>query len=185
MEQWDDALLNYDKAIELDKFEGKYYYNRAQVKAKLDLFDEAIKDFDRAIQYPSDSILYYARYNKGICLRKVGNLDRSVEELKKAVELKPDNPNAHNNLGLSLFERKDFEDALTEYSKAIGCTKIDQGDPNAKQRKDASLHFNNRGLAYYHTGKLTMALSDMNTAIDLNPAEPIYYFNRGNVHYEN
>jgi Flp pilus assembly protein TadD len=39
--------------------------------------------------------------------------------LKKAAELKNDRPSVHNNLGLSYFEKGDFEDALNHYGKAI------------------------------------------------------------------
>ena len=42
--------------------------------------------------------------------------------MKKAVDMKPENAAAHNNLGLSYFERggdSDFEEALNEFSKAI------------------------------------------------------------------
>jgi len=46
-------------------------------------------------------------------------LDKSIDYLKKAVEMKSDRPSVHNNLGLSYFERGDFEDALVHYGKAI------------------------------------------------------------------
>jgi tetratricopeptide (TPR) repeat protein len=34
--------------------------------------------------------------------------------------MKNDRPSAHNNLGLSYFEKGEFEDALIHYGKAIG-----------------------------------------------------------------
>ena len=176
MDQWDDALGQYDKAISLDKYEGKFYYNRAQVKAKLDRYEEAIRDFEKAIQNPSEPTLYYARYNKGICLRKVGKVAESIEELKRAVELKPDNASAHNNLGLSYFEEGQFEEAISEYGLAISYTRVED-ERDVKKRKEAALHFNNRGLAFYRTKKLGAALEDLNQAIEFNPDEPIYYFN--------
>jgi tetratricopeptide (TPR) repeat protein len=45
----------------------------------------------------------------------------------------------------------------------------------------ASVHFNNRGLAYYHDGKLEEAKKDFDAAIDKDPRDPTIYFNRGNV----
>lgn len=169
MEQWDDALKMYNSAIELDRFEGKYYYNRAHVKAKLNQYEEAIKDFEKAIQNPSDAIIFYARYNKGICLRKVGHLDQSIEQLKKAVELKPENANAHNNLGLSFFERRDFDEALGEYTQAIRCVEMNKKQENVE---DEALYYNNRGLAHYKMENLDAALDDMNKAIELCSNEP-------------
>ena len=53
----------------------------------------------------------------GICLRRMGpeKLDQSIDHLKKAVEIKNDRSSAHNNLGLSYFEKGEFEDALIHY----------------------------------------------------------------------
>ena len=87
----------------------------------------------------------------GICLRRMGpeHLDRSIDHLKKAVEIKNDRSSAHNNLGLSYFEKGEFEDALIHYQKAIDF------EPTA-------VHFNNRGLANYHINRQKEALEDFN-----------------------
>lgn len=82
--------------------------------------------------------------------------------------MKPDRPSAHNNLGLSYFERGDFEDALIHYGKAI-------------QLEPTSVHFNNRGLANYHINKQEEAKADFDMAIKKDPNDPTIYFNRGNV----
>jgi tetratricopeptide (TPR) repeat protein len=69
-------MESFAKAIALNKFEGKFYFNRAQVKAKLEKYEDAIKDYDKIAQLnPEGVLLYLARYNKGICLRKIGLID--------------------------------------------------------------------------------------------------------------
>jgi superkiller protein 3 len=56
------------------------------VKARLDKLEEAIEDYSKAIEYLSDSnYSYQARFNKGICLRKIGKLEQSIDILKEAV----------------------------------------------------------------------------------------------------
>ena len=72
-------------------------------------------------------------------------------------------------MGLSCFEKEDFEDALGAFSKAI-------------DKEKHSFHYNNRGLAYYHIGKLEEAKKDYDEAISRNPDDPFFYFNRGNVY---
>jgi Flp pilus assembly protein TadD len=39
--------------------------------------------------------------------------------LNKAVDLQPNKAQARNNLGLSLFENEEWDDAVTAYSHAI------------------------------------------------------------------
>ena len=150
--QLDEALKHYDMAIEKNSGEGKYFYNRGIVHSRLDKIEKAIDDYTAAIlnyKNAEDSSskndhMYQAVFNRGICYRRVGpgRLDQSIEDLKKAVELKGnERPSVHNNLGLSYFERGDFEDALNHYTKAISLEK-------------SAVHYNNRGLAYYHMNRL-------------------------------
>ena len=88
-------------------------------------------------------------------MRRIGRLDQSIEELKKAAEKRPDKASVHNNLGLSYFEKEDFEEALNCFTKAI-------------QLEPHSFHYNNRGLAYYHIGKLEEAKRDYDDALVKN-----------------
>ena len=155
-----------------DNSNGQYYYNRGIVKSRLDLVKEAIDDYSKAIELTSEQDhLYQARFNKGICLRRLGPdyLDKSIEDLKKAAEMKNDRPSVHNNLGLSYFEKGDFEEALIHYGKAI-------------QYEKSSVHYNNRGLANYHVNCLKEAKADFDRAIELDSNDHTIYFNRGNVY---
>ena len=79
------------------------------MKAKLDKLEDAIADYLKAIEFLTDnSFIYQARFNKGVCLRRLGRLDESIEDLRIAVNLKGDKASAHNNLGLSYFEKEEF-----------------------------------------------------------------------------
>ncbi|CAI2387655.1 unnamed protein product [Moneuplotes crassus] len=191
----DEALAHYTKAIQLGKNNGEYYYNRATVKKEMNNYKEAIEDFELAIKHletrsSSDSkqqeIIYQAYYSKGICLRQLEMLDESIQDLKKAVDLKPDEPSAHNNLGMSYFKAGDFEDSTIEYSKAINHVKTEHKnyelDPEIM--KQIAIFCNNRGLAFYHQHRYAEAKTDFDEAISLEGDDAIYYFNRGNNSYD-
>ena len=60
-----------------------------------------------------------AQYNYGLNLRKMGLFEASSEHLRKATDLDKDNPIAYNNLGLSLFEKGVYREAMEAFSKAI------------------------------------------------------------------
>lgn len=89
-------------------------------------------------------------YNLGINLRRVNNLDASIDNLRKSIDIQPNTAKAHNNLGLSYFEKEDFEEALTYYSKAINIEVTATAELGVS-KEYLSLYLNNRGLAYYHT----------------------------------
>jgi len=46
----------------------------------------------------------------------------------------------------------------------------------------SAVHYNNRGLAFYHFDKLEEALEDFNTAYEKDPNDATILFNRGNVY---
>jgi tetratricopeptide (TPR) repeat protein len=47
-------LKHYEIAVKRDSSNGNYYYNRALVKAKLEKLEEAIDDYNKAIENLSD-----------------------------------------------------------------------------------------------------------------------------------
>ena len=83
--------------------------------------------------------------------------------------MKGDKAAAHNNLALSLFENKQYEEALIHYTKAISF-------------EPTSVHFNNRGLTNYYFEKYEDAKDDFDKALERDVTDPTIYFNRGNVY---
>ena len=60
---FDNAIKDFDTAIELDTYYLNAYYNRGFAYLKKGEFDDAIKDFDMVIQLQPDSAGAY--YNRG------------------------------------------------------------------------------------------------------------------------
>ena len=179
--QYQEAFDHFDCAVTNEQ-SGVNYFNRGLVRSKQGLHDnlkykEANKDFQLAIKIYSDQKkekaieVYYCRYNLGINFRRLNEPDyeQSVFELKMALELQPEKASCHNNIGLSYFEKNEFENATIAFSKAI---KIEP----------QSVHYNNRGLANFHSSNIKWALEDFEQAIKLNKTgDPTIYFNRGNA----
>ena len=89
-----------------------------------------------------------------------GSYTKSIPLLKKVIQLEPNDPDAHNNLGIALKELGDLDDAIASYNTAL------QLKPNYP---DAH---NNLGNALKQKGDLTAAVASYNTAIKLNPSDP-------------
>ena len=52
------------------------------------------------------------------------NLDGAIAEYREAIQIQPDNIEAHRNIGNALFHKKDFEEAITEYREALRCSRM-------------------------------------------------------------
>ncbi len=72
--------------------------------------------FRRASLYQPDD--GQVRVIHGYYLSKAGNLKGAVDEFQDAIKLGEDTGNVHYNLGLVLFELKDFEGSLANAKKA-------------------------------------------------------------------
>jgi tetratricopeptide (TPR) repeat protein len=63
--------------------------------------------------------IFKHRFNQGITLRRLGYLEKSIYQFREAVAQVNSKASGYNNLGLSLFENKDWEDALQAFNRAI------------------------------------------------------------------
>jgi len=113
--------------------------------------------------------MYKVRYNMGINFRNLGMLNESVDAFKKAVDLN-ERPAAYNLSGLSNFENENYSNAVKDFNEAI-----------KKSKSAVAVHFNNRGLAFYHLNENQKALDDFSKALEINERDPNVLYNRGNV----
>jgi tetratricopeptide (TPR) repeat protein len=88
------------------------------------------------------------------------------------VRKSPHNAKAYVNRGNAYASKDNFDQAFTDYSKAI------EIEPNEAQA------YTNRGSLYPRNGSRDQAFSDYNKAIELRPNAPEAYFNRGSFYFE-
>ncbi len=66
--------------------------------------------------------------------RSKGELDSAIVAFSKALELDPSSFSAYNNRGLTFLEKKRYQDAIGDFTAAIGCP---AGRPRAAARRAA------------------------------------------------
>lgn len=83
----------------------------------------------------------------------------AIEEYARVVALKPDSPEAHNNLGVAFRKKGDWEKALENFKRALDL------------RADYSEAWSNRGWVYIEQKKWREARGDFEQALRLNPKD--------------
>lgn len=86
--QYDEAITEYTKAIELDPSYAQAYNNRGVAYDNKGQYDLAIADYNKAIELSPNSALFY--YNRGFAYSKKGQRDLAISDLNKAIELSSD-----------------------------------------------------------------------------------------------
>ena len=112
------AITDFDKAIDLKPTYAPAYYNRGAVYRKKGDFERAIADFDKAIDLkPTYAPAYY---NRGAVYRKKGDFERAIADFTKVIELKLDLSEVYYNRGEARLHLQEWEDAKSDLTVAIG-----------------------------------------------------------------
>jgi tetratricopeptide (TPR) repeat protein len=88
-----------------------------------------------------------------------GNVDGAIQQYLKVVELKPDSPQAHVNLGVAYKNKGDLERALGSYNRALVL------------RSDYVEALSNRGWVFIEQEKWPEARRDFERALKITPAD--------------
>ena len=114
----DESLAAYNKAISLDKLNGRAFSNRGLVKASLGRLDDAILDFNQSISLDPSS--YIAFTNRGVAFASLGKLKEAKKNFDQALLLNSSYGEAFINrgivyelLGNLLFACSDWKKAIT------------------------------------------------------------------------
>ena len=160
------SCTNYEAATRHLNY-GIAYMEAGQYTPALRELIEAEKNNPRdpRIQY----FLGLSYYGKG--------LTREAEEaMKKAISLKPDYPEAHNQLGMIYAESGRLDEAVSEFRQALANLLYET----------PSFAMNNLGWAYYKQGKYNEAIAQYEEILKRDPAStilPLVEKNMGVAYY--
>ena len=96
----------------------EYFFNRAQDKFELADYEEAILDYNKALELsPKEICLVYSM--RGNAKRNSGDFDGAISDQNKALNLDPLYADAYFNRSNAKFQKGDFQGAIEDYSQVI------------------------------------------------------------------
>jgi tetratricopeptide (TPR) repeat protein len=152
---YDRAIADCDKAIELDPKPARGYYVRCWVYLQKEDYDRGIADCDKAIELDPKFAKAY--------LDRCGNYwgkkdyDRAISDCNKAIELEPKFAEAYTARCLIYTQKQERDRAIADCDQAI------ELDPKSARA------YNLRCLNRVTVGQLQSALADCNESLSLRP----------------
>jgi tetratricopeptide (TPR) repeat protein len=112
-------IRKYNDSISKEPKKAEYYVKRGELRHSIADYDEAINDFDLAIEIDRNNAIYYFRRgkSKSFCDDKIG----AMKDFNKSIELDSTNGDVYFSRGTvkQFSDKKDNKGALEDYSKAI------------------------------------------------------------------
>ena len=133
-DEFEHALADFNKALELDPNLAIAYNNRGGVYEKTGKLDLALADFNKALEL--DPKLAHAYNNRGNVHAKNGEIDLAIEEYTQALKIESGNSTFLNNRGVAYANNGDYDLALADYNKAL---KTDPSDETAIRNRDSAI----------------------------------------------
>lgn len=165
-----DARPYFEAALGLDDLSADAHYALGTSYLVANEPQRSLSAFKQAISL--DPRQYEAAINLSIAHRRVGEGDQSVRVLQELIEACPQYGPAHYNLGILLFEQRDFEGAVVQYRAAI---RLNPDDPTTRL---------NLAVALAEIGKIEDALRAVNMSIYQDKTRADAYAIRGSLQFE-
>lgn len=140
-------------------------------------FNDALRVFDQALRISPEPAPIY--FQIGLIYSFGGLLPKAEEAFLAAIRADPRHQGATFQLG-SLYERQEkLEEAIRLYDLAR------ELGPQTQEGKDAAVNGHNaRGKLASLNGRLDEALAEFIKARDLQPTNPLNFFNLGQIHLQ-
>jgi len=97
--KYDEALKDYNKAVELNPGYFNSYFNRGTLYLFQKRNDEALIDINKTLELKPD--FYKAHYNRGVVYANKSLFDEAIKNYSKAIELQPNYAEAYYSKGLA------------------------------------------------------------------------------------
>ena len=153
--RYEEALADFDRAIELDPDYAWAIANRGEAYEALGRYEEALADFDRAMEFDPD--LDWAIASRGQVYEALGRYEEALADFERAIEIDPDYDWAIASRGRTYRLMGRNEEALADFERAM------ELDP------DYASYIAGRGETYRLMGRYEEALADLDRAIALKP----------------
>jgi len=154
-EEWGKALLDLEKAYDLEEDSVSLHFNLGICYRQLGDFPAALREFTAIIEAHPDEVP--AIMARGSLLMSQEHWQAAQKDFDQAIKLNPELADAHNLKGVTLRMQGHLKQAKQEYSKAI---ELDEEFAQA---------YANRAFVMIDMGQPRDAVKDYERAMELDP----------------
>ena len=165
LKNYEGAIEDLDKVIELSPEKINAYYNRGHSKSYLGRYEEGIKDFKKVLEFNEDDA--EARYYVGLGYFYLENYEEAIENFDKILSLDNEIYDAYYYRGICKSNLELYNEAKEDYQKALEC-----------EPENIINIYNDFGLLEYKLGNYKNAINYYNKIIETDDSIYYVYYNK-------
>ena len=123
--QYEEAINDFNKALELDPKYAGAYNNRGNVYHELKQYKKAIEDYNKALELNPNLTVTYS--NRGITYCKLNKTEEAIEDYNAAIKLNSKYAKAYYDRGNAYYELNNYKKAIKDFKKALELNPKDAG----------------------------------------------------------
>jgi len=174
LDQSDEAKAHLEKLIAANPGDveaimalGNVLRGRKQFAECADIYSKAVSTITK--EEKPNWVLYYFR---GICYERSKQWSKAEADLRKSLELYPEQPLVLNYLGYSWIDQGvNLDDGMSMIKRAV------------EQRADDGYIVDSLGWAYYRLGNVDEAVKQLERAVELKPEDPTINDHLGDAYW--
>lgn len=153
-ENFEEAVVALETAVSLDPENATALALLGGVRIEFEQYEQGIEEINKAIELDPDLEIAYVNR---CTLLGLSNGEGALEACEQAVEIAPENADAQNGLGITLFNQGNTEEAITYFNEAL---RLNPEHPWA---------INNIGYSYIQLEQYENAIEALLQAIEVKP----------------
>jgi tetratricopeptide (TPR) repeat protein len=166
-QQLSKLIANHPDDLEAVLALGNILRDRKHYPECADTYSQAIALIPQPTK-PTWTVFYF----RGICLERSKQWEKAEADLKKALELYPEQPHVLNYLGYSWIDQGvNLDEGMRLIRRAVD------------QRPDDGYIVDSLGWAYYRIGNYDEAIKHLERAVELKPMDPTINDHLGDVYW--
>jgi tetratricopeptide (TPR) repeat protein len=174
LDRTDEAKASLEKEIAANPSDleaiialGNVLRGRKQFAECADVYSKGVDTISKPEK--SNWVIYYFR---GICFERSKRWAKAEADLKKSLELFPDEPHVLNYLGYSWIDQGvNLDDGMRMIKRSV------------EQRADDGYIVDSLGWAYYRLGNMEEAVKQLERAVELKPEDPTINDHLGDAYW--
>ena len=180
MNYYDEAIKDFDKAIELDPEDSVSWGLRGFAYLRSTNYELAEKDFKKEYEINSDEVQF--NNNIGEIFYNKQNNYSAIKHYLEGLKIDPKNYKIHKNLSLAKLELGDFKNALYDLKKSEDLFKENNGQEFFSNFESEEL---NKFLKIYELNADLERFKKLRNFLNKNQEDNRYLFSQGILNFKN